>query len=103
MVERDFNCFESPEAIGFSEGQFQTVVETLNDAAGKPLFGPKPVQQQGSMLAQHSSDFLHRLEARAQGPRTPAIQELPCLKGRAIVPEELEILLEQVGADGFQV
>ena len=103
MVERDFNCFESPKAIGFSEGQFQTVVETLNDAAGNSLFGPKPVQQQGSMLAQHASHFLQGLEARAQGPRTPTIQELPCPKGRAIVPEELEVLLEQVGADSFRL
>jgi hypothetical protein len=27
------------------------------------------------------SHFLHRLEARAQGPRTPAIQELPAQRG----------------------
>src|SRR6516162_1452441 len=103
MVERDFNCFESPKAIGFSEGQFQTVVETLNDAAGNSLFGPKPVQQQGSMPAQHASHFLHGLEARAQSPCTPSIQELPRPGGRTIVPEELEVLLEQVGADGLEV
>src|SRR6516225_1822214 len=103
MVERDFNRFERPEAIGFSEGQFQTVVETLNDTAGNSLFGPKPVQQQRPVLAQHASHFLHRLDARAQGARTPAIQELPRPGGRTIVPEELEVLLEQVGADGLQV
>src|SRR6516165_10155048 len=101
MVERDFNRFERPEAIGFSEGQFQTVVETLNDTAGNSLFGPKPVQQQRPVLAQHASHFLHRLDARAQGARTPAIQELPRPGGRTIVPEELEVLLEQVGADGL--
>jgi len=57
MVERDFNCFESPEAIGFSEGQFQTIVKTLNDAAGDSLFGPKPVQQQRPVLRSMRATF----------------------------------------------
>ena len=77
MVERDFHCFKSAEAIGFSEGQFQTVVETLNDATGNSLFGPKPVQQQGPMLAQHASYFLHRLDPRAQGPRAAGATSSP--------------------------
>ena len=103
MVERHLSRFEGSKAIGFSEGQFQAVVQTLDHTAGNLLPGPKPVQQQGPVLARHTSYPLHRLKARAQGPRRPAVQEFPRPEGRAVVPEELEVLLEQAGADGFQI
>src|SRR5215470_11824521 len=55
------------------------------------------------MLAQHASYLLHRFDSRAQGPRTPTIQEFSRPGGRTIVPEKLEVLLEEVGTDGLQI
>src|SRR6516165_3273193 len=57
MVERDFNRFERPEAIGFSEGQFQTVVETLNDTAGNSLLARNQFSSSGRCLRNMRATF----------------------------------------------
>src|SRR5580658_2519155 len=55
------------------------------------------------MSAQGASDFLHGLDAAAHGLKTPEVQEQAGPIGRVVGPELLEVLLEQVSADGLQV
>src|ERR1017187_1489637 len=55
------------------------------------------------MSAQGASDLLHRLEAAAHGLRAPEVQEQAGPMRRVVGPELLEVLLEQVCADGFQI
>ena len=88
---------EGAKAIGFSDTQFRLVVEALHNAAGHGPFGSEPVQDQGSMGAQHTGHLLHRLEARAHGAFAPAIEKLPGPVPGLVAPEELKVLFEQVG------
>ena len=62
MIESNFSSSESPKSIRFSGSQFQTVVETLHDAAGNGPSGPKPVEQKLSVRAQHACHLLHGLD-----------------------------------------
>src|SRR5271157_4440404 len=55
------------------------------------------------MRPQHASYLLHRLYARAHGLSAPAIQKLTCPARVNIIPESLEVFLEKVTSNGFQV
>src|ERR1017187_3165212 len=55
------------------------------------------------MSAQGASDLLHGLDAAAHGLRAPEVQEQAGPMRRVVGPELLEVLLEQVSADGFQI
>src|ERR1022692_4996127 len=55
------------------------------------------------MSTQCASDFLHRLDAAAHGLSAPEVQEQAGPVRRVVSPELLEVLLEQVSADGFQI
>jgi hypothetical protein len=94
---------ERAKSIGFSDTQFRLVVETLHDAAGDGPFGPEPVQDQGSMSAQHACHLLHRLQARAHGALTPPIEKAPGPVPGFVAPEELKVLFEQVGPNRLEV
>lgn len=59
----------------------------------------KPVQQQGAMTPKPLSPLLHRFDALAHRSLTPAVQEMSGPVGGFVVPEKLEILLQQVGTD----
>lgn len=67
------------------------------------MFGPKPVEDEPPVNPQHLGDLLHRLEPQARGARAPSVQELVSSGGRYVLPEELEVLLEQVDWRRFQV
>src|SRR5208283_3937493 len=55
------------------------------------------------MSTQRTSDFLHGLDAAAHGLSAPEVQEQAGPMWRVVGPELLEVLLEQVSADGFQI
>src|SRR5215467_1468423 len=55
------------------------------------------------MRAESACDFLHRVNAAAHGLVAPEIQEHASPSGRIVLPELLEVFLEQIGADGLQV
>jgi hypothetical protein len=55
------------------------------------------------MRAQHPSNLLHRLKARAHGLGTPLVHELHGPGRRDVLPEQPELLLQEVGADGAQI
>ena len=48
-------------AVRFSGTELNNGVEALHDCAGQLLIGPKPVERQGSAIAQHASNLLHGL------------------------------------------
>ena len=50
-----------------------------------------------------SGDLLHRFDARAHDLTAPLIEELASPGRRFILPELLEILLQQIGSHGPQV
>ena len=103
MIESDFCCSEGSKTVRFSERQFQTVVQALGWAAGDLFLGPKPVEQQRFMGAQHAGHFLDRFDAGAQGAVIPPLQEPSRPQNSLAGPEELKIFLEQIGADGPEV
>lgn len=55
------------------------------------------------MSTQHLGNLLHRLEPGTHGSSTPIIQEFASPGGTYVAPEVLEIFLEQIGPDGFEV
>src|ERR1035441_7264110 len=55
------------------------------------------------MSAQGAGDFLHGLDARADGLIAPEIQEVAGPGGRVVFPELLKIFFEEIGADSLEV
>jgi len=55
------------------------------------------------MRAEHARHFLHRRDARPQGRGSPVIEKPTGPVRRDVGPEELELLLEEVGPDGLEV
>ncbi len=75
MIQSDFSRMIGPKTVRFSGSQFCFGVETLHNAAGKLLFGPKPVQQKWAVPSQHPGDFFHRVNLRAHGLGAPVCGE----------------------------
>ena len=60
MIEAGFNGFVGTEAVRFSRGQFDFVVESFDGSAGKLALGSKSVENQLSMVAQCAGNLLRR-------------------------------------------
>lgn len=103
MIEHDFDRSVSSKAVGLSETRFQAVVQTLYGTEGHLSARLEPVENERLMSAQHARDLLHRLQTRAQRLRAPLIHEFRRPGRRDVFPEELEFLLEQVGANGAKI
>jgi hypothetical protein len=103
VIQRQFEGAEGPEAVGAPQGESGFVVEALDRARGDGAFGPEPVQQQGPVPPQHAGDLLHGGEAGPHRLGAPAIEELARPGGRTVVPEELELFAQEVGADASEV
>jgi hypothetical protein len=103
MVRGDFHAAIRPKAVCLSGGQFGFVVEAFHDGGGNLPVGPKPVQEQRPMTAEHTHDLLHRLDPRTHHLDTLFVQERRRPIDRAVVPERLEALAEQYGAHGSQI
>lgn len=96
MIDSDFGHFQLPIAVGFSECQFDFVVQTLHDSAVELLFRLEPVENQFPMAADALGHGLDRFQTAPHGPAHPGIQESAGpVRGR-VLPEQLEALLEQV-------
>src|SRR5262245_47134540 len=95
--------FVGPEAIGLSRRNSGLVVESLGGAGRELVAGQEPVEELASMLAQGAGELLEGLQARAQCHGGPALEEPLGPVGRPVGPEVLELLLEEIGADGAQV
>ena len=103
MIEREFSDAEGAKSIGFSGSDFNFVVKALNDTAGELLFGLEVVENERPMSAEHFGDFLHGLDTGAHDLFTPDIEIQAGPGGGVVVPETMEVLFEQIGADGLQV
>jgi hypothetical protein len=103
MIEHNFRRPERSKPIGFSGSQFEFIVEALYDTAGNGLFGTKPVKQELPMRSKHSRNLLHWLDLRFHNTLTPPVQKFTCPVRRNVIPEKLEILLEQVTSNRFEV
>src|SRR5579883_2434535 len=102
MIQHDFYRSVGSKAVGSSEIRLQSVVETLHGAERDLTARLEPVEDEGLVRAQHAGDLPHRLDTRAQGLRAPLVHELRRPGRGDVLPEELELLLQKVGADGPQ-
>jgi len=55
------------------------------------------------MRPQHFSDLLHRFELGSHGSCAPGMREIAGPSRGTVSPELLEIFLEQVGSESFEV
>jgi hypothetical protein len=65
------------------------------------FFGTKPIKQKLSMSPKHSSNLLHWCNAGSHGTLAPSTQKHSSPVRRDIIPEELEVFLQQITAYGF--
>ena len=103
MIEHNFSGPECSEAIGFSGGQFEFMVETLHGTAGNRLFGTKPVQEELAMGAQHAGYLLHRFYARPHRLGAAVVQEFARPVRGNILPEELEAFFKEITSYSFEI
>src|SRR5215212_1100372 len=103
MVESDFHGAKGSEAEGSSGGEFGFVVEAFDDTPGYRALGTEPVEQELTVSSQHARHFLERFQPATHRSAAPLVEETPGPERRRISPKELEVFLEQVGANRAQV
>src|SRR6476661_689898 len=99
MIQGHFYRSEGSEPVRPSSRQFRLVVEAFHGATGHRALGVEPVEKQIAMSPQHAGDFLHRLKPRAHDLLAPAVQEATRPGRGHILPEELEVLFEQIATN----
>src|SRR6266545_344171 len=103
MVERNFHGAEGSETEGSSCDEFGFVVEAFDNAPGDRALGAEPVEEELAVRSQHARDFLDGFQAGTHRPAAPLVEKAPGPGRRRILPKELEVFLEQVGANRAQV
>src|ERR1700676_264981 len=103
MIEHDFYRIGGSESVGSSDTRLEFVVQTLDGTERDFIARLEPVQDKWLVGADHAGDFLHRLEARSHHLFAPLVHEFFRPRRGDILPEQLELFLEQVGAYGLQV
>jgi hypothetical protein len=103
MIEGDLRMFVASKAVGFSCRDSSFVVEALGSAVSEASFGNEPVEELASMLSERASELLEGLQSRAHGHGGPAVEKAPGPKIGGVGPEVLEVLFEQVGANGAKI
>lgn len=96
MIECEFGDAEGAEAVRFPHSDFCFVVESLDYAAGELLASAEVVEDEFAVGAQGSGDFLHRFDPRAHHLAAPMIQEFGCPCSGFVIPELLEVFLEEM-------
>jgi hypothetical protein len=72
VIKGNFHGVEGTKAVGPSGNYSNFVVEALNGAVGDFSFGPKPIQYQRLMCAQHPGHLFHWFQTAPHGPETPS-------------------------------
>src|SRR5450759_3756180 len=103
MIEGQFGDSEGAESVGFSHSDLCFVVQALDYTAGELFPGAKIVEDELAVSAQSSGDFLHRLDPRAHVVAAPWVEEFGRPGGGLVIPELLEVCLEQIGANALEV
>src|ERR1700676_603593 len=62
VIEGNFHSVVGTKAVGSSGNHSDFVVEALHGAIGDFSFGPKPIQDQRLMGAQHPGHLFHRFQ-----------------------------------------
>src|ERR1017187_471770 len=62
VIKGNFHSLVGTKAVGSSGNYSDFVVEALNGAIGDFSFGPKPIQDQRLMGAQHAGRLFHRFQ-----------------------------------------
>jgi len=81
VIQGRFGNSEGAEAVGFSDSNFDLVVEAFDDAAGKLFLRPKVVRDEGAVGTEHLDDLLQQFDPRAHRLITPLIEELAARVG----------------------
>lgn len=102
MIESDFPGEIAAEAVGFSQRQFELVVEPLDDAVRKLFSGLEIVQQKPAMTLEGGSHFLERVEPALGHARALGIEELAGPSGRHIGSEVFEAFHEHESPEAPQ-
>jgi len=103
MIQGNFQHVKGPETIGALGGHLGFVVESFHATEVNLSFRPEPFEQEFPVIAQHLGHLLHRRQPGTHGSCTPVVEELSRPDRQLVLPEPLEVLLEQVGPDRFEV
>src|SRR5262245_40024127 len=87
VIEGKFHSVIGTESVGSSGDQSDFVVEALNGAIGDFSFGPKPVQDQRLMCAQHPGYLLHGFQTAPHGSETPVVEKAAGPDHGLVLPE----------------
>jgi hypothetical protein len=102
VIKGNFHGLEGTKAVGSSGNYSDFVVEALNGAIGDFSFGPKPIQYQRLMGAQHPGHLFHWLQAAPHGPEAPIVEKAAGPDHGFVLPEVGEGLLQVPGPCGGQ-
>ena len=91
------------EAVGAADDDLELVVEALDGAGGDGRAGAEPVEDEVAFLLEGAGDLGDGLDAGGLGGAAPVEQEGAGEGDAEVAPELAQLLLEQVGTDGFQV
>ena len=103
MIKGNFHSLEGTKPVGSSGNYSDFVVEALHGAIGDFSFGPKPIQDQRLMGAQHAGHLFHRFESATHGPEAPIVEKAAGPGHGFVVPEIGEGLLQIPGPCGGQL
>lgn len=86
-----------------TDSEFYIAIKTLHNAAGKGLFGPKPVEDEGLVFVHRAHELFGRFEARTHGAGALLFQIPMSPVGALVMPQQMKALLEQIGTHAFQI
>jgi len=75
VIEGNFHRVEGAKAVGSSGNYSDFVVEAFNGTIGDFSSGPKPVQYQRLMGAQHPRHLFHRFQTAPHGTEAPTVKK----------------------------
>src|SRR5262245_6630978 len=103
MEQGDHERTDLSKAVRSSDHHLRFVVQSLDGAGGVLLAGSEVVEDELPVLLQRAGLPLHGLDPATEGSVAPAVEEVACPGGGAVLPQVGEVLLEEVGPDGAQV
>src|ERR1035437_821153 len=103
VIEGNFHSLVGTKAVGSSGNHSDFVVEALNGAIGNFFFGPKPIQDQRLMGAQHAGHPFHRFQTAPHGPGAPVVEKSAGPDHGFVLPEMGKGLLQIPGPCGGQL
>lgn len=99
----DLAVLMASETVGEFRGYPGFVVHPFNGTHGEVSAGSKPVEQEVSMGGQGRGELDELRDASGKSGGKPSIEESAGVARRPVLPEEREVVLEQVGRHGGEV